>query len=200
MIGNDIVDIVIARKRSNWRRPGYLDKLFTNGEQALIHTADDPERQLWLLWACKEAAYKAWSAEFHERRYAPRSLRIIEWISTQTDRFQAVLHTQERTYMVKAQANKNFISSSTEVTPIRILDRQLLHTSDALPKQRSTVIRQMAVELAAQHFQCRPNKINIRKNELGRPILYYLNEPQSAYLSWSHHGAWAEVILGSPAH
>lgn len=200
MIGNDIVDVATARQSSNWRRPGYLGKLFTDREQAFIHQANDPEQQVWLLWACKEAAYKAWSAEFHQRRYAPRSLRIVEWSSTQADHFQAVLHTQERTYMVKAQAHKSFISSSTEVAPIRILDRQLLHTSDALPQQRSTVIRQTAAELAARHFQCDPNKINIRKNELGRPILYYLNEPQSTYLSWSHHGAWAEVMLGSLAH
>ncbi|MCI4646687.1 4'-phosphopantetheinyl transferase superfamily protein [Phaeodactylibacter sp.] len=201
MIGNDIVDVKTACQSSNWHRPGYLGKLFTDREQALIHQANDPEQQVWLLWACKEAAYKAWSTEFHQRRYAPRSLQVVEWSSTQeADHFQAVLHTQERTYMVKAQANENFISSSTEVAPIHILDRQLLHTPDALPKQRSTAIRQTAAELAARHFQCRPDKINIRKNELGRPILYYLNEPQSAFLSWSHHGAWAEVMLGSLAH
>lgn len=200
MIGNDIVDIAIARQTSNWRRPGYLRKVFTDKEQALIHQADDPEQQLWLLWACKEAAYKAWSAEFHQRRYAPRSLRIVEWSSAPADRFQAVLHTQERTYTVEAQADKNFISCATEVEPIRMLGRELLHTSDAPPKQRSVAIHQAAVELAARHLQYPLNKINIRKNELGRPILYYLNEPLSAYLSWSHHGAWAEVIIGSAAH
>jgi phosphopantetheine--protein transferase-like protein len=199
MIGNDIVDIAVARQSSNWRRAGYLNKLFTNKEQALINAANDPEQQLWLLWACKEAVYKAWSAEFHQRRYAPKSLRTVEWSSRQAGHYQAILHTQERVYTVTAQATKSFISSSTAVAPIRILDRQLLHAADASSTHSSLAIHQAAKVFAARHFQCKPDKINIQKNELGRPLLYYLNEPLNAYLSWSHHGEWAEIIMGSPA-
>jgi phosphopantetheinyl transferase (holo-ACP synthase) len=37
VIGNDIVDLALARKESNWKRPGYLNKIFTTKEQLLFH-------------------------------------------------------------------------------------------------------------------------------------------------------------------
>jgi hypothetical protein len=39
VIGNDIVDLALARKESNWKRPGYLNKIFTTKEQLLISSA-----------------------------------------------------------------------------------------------------------------------------------------------------------------
>jgi hypothetical protein len=40
VIGNDIVDLALARKESNWKRPGYLNKIFTTKEQLLISSAE----------------------------------------------------------------------------------------------------------------------------------------------------------------
>ena len=50
MIGNDIVDLAFALKKSNWKRKGYLDKIFTNHEQLLIIKSDNPENMVWNLW------------------------------------------------------------------------------------------------------------------------------------------------------
>ena len=33
MIGNDIVDLDLARTQSNWQRKGFLDKIFTKKEK-----------------------------------------------------------------------------------------------------------------------------------------------------------------------
>jgi hypothetical protein len=41
VIGNDIVDLALARKESNWKRPGYLNKIFTTKEQLLISSAEN---------------------------------------------------------------------------------------------------------------------------------------------------------------
>jgi len=69
MIGNDIVDFKTAALQSNWQRRGFLEKLFSENEQSLILNSEFPERRLWLLWAMKEATYKA-----HQRRFKlPRS-------------------------------------------------------------------------------------------------------------------------------
>jgi phosphopantetheinyl transferase (holo-ACP synthase) len=58
VIGNDIVDLALARKESNWKRPGYLNKIFTTKEQLLISSAENPNTMVWNLWSRKEAAYK----------------------------------------------------------------------------------------------------------------------------------------------
>ncbi|HEY4617973.1 MAG TPA: 4'-phosphopantetheinyl transferase superfamily protein [Flavobacterium sp.] len=77
MIGNDIVDLALARKESNWRRPGYLEKIFTNEEQFLISNAKNPEIMVWNLWSRKEAAYKIYNRQTGIRAYIPTQLACV---------------------------------------------------------------------------------------------------------------------------
>ena len=59
MIGNDIIDLSLAKVQSNWRRKGYLNKLFSDEEQKMILTSSEPDIFVWRLWSMKESAYKA---------------------------------------------------------------------------------------------------------------------------------------------
>lgn len=77
MIGNDIVDLALARKESNWNRRGYLDKIFTASEQLLISTALDPTIMVWNLWSRKEAAYKIYNRLTGIRGYFPLKLECV---------------------------------------------------------------------------------------------------------------------------
>jgi phosphopantetheinyl transferase (holo-ACP synthase) len=77
VIGNDIVDLALARKESNWNRRGYLDKIFTASEQLLISTADDPNIMVWNLWSRKEAAYKIYNRLTGIRGYFPLKLECV---------------------------------------------------------------------------------------------------------------------------
>ena len=46
MIGNDIVDLVQARLQSNWKRKGFVEKIFTQKEQELIFSSQNPENMV----------------------------------------------------------------------------------------------------------------------------------------------------------
>ena len=86
MIGNDIVDLALARKESNWKRNRFLDKIFTKNEQLLIFNAENPEVMVWNLWSRKEAAYKIYNRQTQIRAYIPLRLEcfnldIIDGIS-----------------------------------------------------------------------------------------------------------------------
>lgn len=74
MIGNDIVDLKVAERESNWKRKGYLHKIFTQEEQMLILSGPDPQVMVWLLWSMKEAAYKIYSGRNGTRSFAPTKL------------------------------------------------------------------------------------------------------------------------------
>ncbi|MCX2583262.1 4'-phosphopantetheinyl transferase superfamily protein [Pedobacter sp. MR22-3] len=74
MIGNDIVDLDLAKVQSNWRRKGYLDKIFSPSEQTLIATTNCADEMVWLLWSMKEAAYKIHNRKTGIRNFAPASL------------------------------------------------------------------------------------------------------------------------------
>lgn len=78
MIGNDIVDLALARKESNWKRKGFLDKIFTENEQMLISSAENPEIMVWNLWSRKEAAYKIYNRETGIRGYFPLELECVD--------------------------------------------------------------------------------------------------------------------------
>ncbi|NJW54327.1 4'-phosphopantetheinyl transferase family protein, partial [Salinimicrobium oceani] len=65
MIGNDVVDLHLAARESNWRRKGFLEKVFTTAEQEIISTSKDKDTTVWLLWSMKEAAYKAHQRAFN---------------------------------------------------------------------------------------------------------------------------------------
>lgn len=77
MIGNDIIDLALARKESNWQRKGFFDKIFTAKEQLLIAGAENPEIMVWNLWSRKEAAYKIYNRETGIRGYFPLQLECI---------------------------------------------------------------------------------------------------------------------------
>ena len=72
MIGNDIVDLAKAKKESNWQRKCFLDKLFTENEQELILTSNNPEQMVWNLWSRKEAAYKIYNRQSGKRFFNPK--------------------------------------------------------------------------------------------------------------------------------
>ncbi|WP_316841136.1 4'-phosphopantetheinyl transferase superfamily protein [Pedobacter gandavensis] len=74
MIGNDIVDLQQAVLESNWRRKGYLDKLFSISEQLWIQKAEHPTQMVWLLWSMKEAVYKIHSRRKNWSAFAPLKL------------------------------------------------------------------------------------------------------------------------------
>ncbi|WP_367209014.1 4'-phosphopantetheinyl transferase superfamily protein [Sphingobacterium sp. R2] len=74
MIGNDVIDLVQSRKDSNWKRKGFVSKLFTEQEQLLIVNSVDTEIIVWLLWSMKEAAYKIWNRETGIRKFMPKRL------------------------------------------------------------------------------------------------------------------------------
>lgn len=78
MIGNDVIDLVLARKESNWKRKGFLDKIFTSKEQLLISKSLNPEIMVWNLWSRKEAAYKIYNRQTQMRSYIPLQLECFD--------------------------------------------------------------------------------------------------------------------------
>lgn len=78
MIGNDVIDLKLAREESNWKRKGFLDKLFTKNEQKLIFLSENPEIMVWNLWSRKEAVYKIYHRQTKLRAFIPKQLECTE--------------------------------------------------------------------------------------------------------------------------
>ena len=72
MIGNDIIDLSLAKTASNWQRKGFLEKQFTIKEQQLILQNGNSFNDVWRLWSMKEAAYKIYTQQHKKRFFAPQ--------------------------------------------------------------------------------------------------------------------------------
>lgn len=104
MIGNDVVDLALAKAESNWQRKGYLNKIFTAKEQNLIYSAQNPTVMVWILWSRKEAVYKIIRQENGTRGFYP--LRIEN-----SDYKKGLIVFEEQLFYTKTTIDENFIHS-----------------------------------------------------------------------------------------
>jgi phosphopantetheinyl transferase (holo-ACP synthase) len=74
LIGNDIIDLSVAKIESNWHRKGFLEKQFTSNEQQLILASTNSFDLVWRFWSMKEAAYKVYSQQNEVRFFAPKKI------------------------------------------------------------------------------------------------------------------------------
>lgn len=110
MIGNDIVDLALARKESNWKRSGFLDKIFTEKEQIFIFNSKNPEITVWNLWSRKEAAYKIINRQTQKRVFIPLQLECIDIVTNENEILGKTLY-QGIFYLTKTIINEDFIYS-----------------------------------------------------------------------------------------
>lgn len=113
MLGNDIVDLKLASVQSNWRRKGFLNKIFTKTEQDYIFTSLEPDLLVWQLWTLKEAAYKIYSRQTNTRTFEPTG--IVCELGEESKPIQRVFIKKE-CYFTKTQITRNYIYSIAAVT------------------------------------------------------------------------------------
>jgi phosphopantetheinyl transferase (holo-ACP synthase) len=104
VMGNDIVDLDLAKIQSNWRRKNYLDKIFTTEEQLLITCAENPDLMIWLLWSMKESAYKIHNRKTGIRSFAPKSLKCSIRSNT-----YGVVNVNNDAYFTKSDLQTTFV-------------------------------------------------------------------------------------------
>jgi phosphopantetheinyl transferase (holo-ACP synthase) len=110
MIGNDLVDLQEAQLQSNWRRKGYLDKIFSAAEQEQILKAEQPNQMVWLFWSMKEAVYKIDSKVTGIRSFAPASL-VCSDLSINGSHSTGKVIVNQRTYVTETELNEAYIHS-----------------------------------------------------------------------------------------
>ncbi len=110
MIGNDIVDLQLAKRQSNWQRKNFLEKIFTIEERRFILNSENPEIEVWKLWSRKEAAYKIYNRETGIRGYFPWKLEC-SIIENSEDEKEEYVSIESKKYFTKTFVNQNFIYS-----------------------------------------------------------------------------------------
>ena len=129
MIGNDIVDLALALKESNWERNGFSDKIFTKNEQLLIIKSDNPENMVWNLWSRKEAAYKIFNRNTGVRIYNP-----IQFECFDTEKSIGKVMNNGVLYYTKTEINLDNIHTVSVLNRTDFKSIKLLNRTDEIVK------------------------------------------------------------------
>lgn len=77
-VGNDVIDMLAAHNRGRAQQSRFLGRVLTESEREWLVLAGDGDRRFALLWAAKEAAYKAAKKRDANLVFAPRRWQV-EW-------------------------------------------------------------------------------------------------------------------------
>jgi phosphopantetheinyl transferase (holo-ACP synthase) len=136
MIGNDIVDLDLAQIQSNWKRKGFLDKIFTLNEQKLIFEAAIPDIMVWNLWSRKEAGYKIYNRQMGIRGFFP--LRIE---CHYKDENFGTVSIDDFLYYTKTEITNACIYSIAIMKNINFEDIKVLLTLNGIKKEKGIPFR-----------------------------------------------------------
>ncbi|WP_378174168.1 4'-phosphopantetheinyl transferase superfamily protein [Aquimarina sp. SS2-1] len=180
MIGNDIVDLKLAAIQSNWRRRGWLDKIFEQSEQDRIKKVQDPELMVWQLWSMKEAAYKA-----HQRRYSlSRKYNPKDFVCTDT-----CVYIQDTAYQTVSERTDNFVY--TIAYSIADNTNFISKVYNQRDNQYKTILQHYIADIKGIH----PYAVKLEKNENGIPGIKIFDESTDIIFSLTSHGSFSAFAI-----
>lgn len=187
MIGNDIVDLNTAALQSNWQRRGFLEKLFSENEQDHILNAEFPERRLWLLWAMKEATYKAHQRRFKlPRSFNPKQLNC-EIITIENTSVSGKVQIQDFSYHTQTCIGEDYLHCISSQFQQEKIAYKILSNSTELKQE-------LFLEVSALK-KIQAEKICIHKDDNFIPYLTCDKIAINCDFSLSHHGNFLAFAL-----
>lgn len=181
MIGNDVVDLNLAKTQSNWQRNRFLEKLFTEEEQKIIKNSDDSFLQVWLFWAMKEAAYKCHVQQYQKRFFSPKkfSCKIIN--ST-----KSIVDFDQNKYIVKHCISNNYIYTIAQKSNLKKM------VSEVFFIDKNSCSTKIVHQKLLSHFS--PD-VSLNKNGLGVPYLVQNKKVLPFSISLTHHGNFGAFVI-----
>jgi phosphopantetheinyl transferase (holo-ACP synthase) len=174
-IGNDIVDLNLAKTQSNWQRKGFLEKQFTQKEQREILNAENPFLKVWLFWSMKEAAYKCYTQKFEARFFAPQKFEC----SLTSEEIGKVVF-KGNVFYTTSFFNALYVYTTARETKEKVA----IFSAVGLP---NTIDSDLKIKLASA-IGVPSEAIEKRKTFIGAPLFYHREELVTPSCSISHHG------------
>ena len=174
MIGNDIIDLSLAKTQSNFQRKGFLEKLFSANEQQLILNAPNSFEMVWRLWSMKEAAYKIYTQQHSIRFFAPKKFEC-----KLTQEFHGKICFKEQNFYSSSIINKDYI-----FTIANLKNEERSYSEIMSPDQINRKIKNKLNDLTGLNI----SEIEQKKSRNGAPSYYYKKNLLTSSCSISHHG------------
>ncbi|NAS30600.1 4'-phosphopantetheinyl transferase superfamily protein [Flavobacteriaceae bacterium R38] len=184
MIGNDIIDLKQAARESNWRRRGYLDKIYTDEEQQEIYSSINPEKHLWILWSIKEAAYKIVNRHTGKRFYNPKKL-ISKLIHTDGNVVEGQVFYEESCFLTHSEITDSYVHTVA-------VEKDTCHLNCTI-SSIDLISSSSTNDLIKRVFKS--SEFQIYKDENLIPFLSKENSNAKIPVSVSHHGEYISLAV-----
>ncbi|MEM6319275.1 MAG: 4'-phosphopantetheinyl transferase superfamily protein [Bacteroidota bacterium] len=197
MVGNDIIDLQLANKESNWQRPRFLEKLFTEQEQDFIRTAPNPTAAVWTLWSQKESAYKIIVRLEKRRFYAPKKLTTTVPFDLSASSSSNVGQVTFASYnfLTKSKITDAYIHTTAQLNDYQSLMSDSFQLAQSNCAYQRTTTRFKLLQAYATKNSLSLDNLSIQKDEWKVPHLYYKNQRQTVQISMAHHGYFGGYVL-----
>lgn len=186
MIGNDVVDIAQAKKDSNWQRPRFLEKLFTQQEQQFIHNSRDAFLMVWRLWSMKEAAYKLYTQIHPSRFYNPKAF------SCDLKEEKGKVCYKDFECYVSTKMTSQYILSEAHLSQSEMFS-EAVFLKDSNSKNQSGVTKTMLLKAISKEYKQPISSIHLRTSEFGIPKVFMGSK--TINVSMSHHGKYGAFAI-----
>lgn len=174
MIGNDIIDLSLAKTQSNFQRKGFLEKLFSANEQQLILNAPNSFEMVWRLWSMKEAAYKIYTQQHSIRFFSPKKFEC-----KLTKELNGEICFKEQNFYSSSIINQYYI-----FTIANLKNEKRSYSEMMSPNQIDSKIKNKLNDLTGLNI----SEIVQKKSRNGAPSYHYKKNLLTSSCSISHHG------------
>lgn len=193
MVGNDIIDIFETKRISSstvgWKRPGFVEKIFSSEEQMMISNSQDPFSTVWRLWSMKESAYKVYIQSGGERFYNPAKLECsVESLNLGSVSYDGLIL---KTNTVK---NSDYIFSTAFSSTFDI-DSKVVELPNVEAAQQSAFIRQQLLSEFSKVNSIKYSDLSIQKSQAGVPLIHFKNKPLHISISITHDGKYGAYSI-----
>jgi phosphopantetheinyl transferase (holo-ACP synthase) len=192
MIGNDVVDLAQRSTQPGARHPRFDARVFGARERALIG-ADATQRVRWVLWAAKEAAYKAAKKLDAALVWAPARFEV-----SLDSRTSGRVRHGARELTLRIEESDDWVHAIARAEPSAGDERHAV--AECSGDGASQAVRAFARACVAAQLGVADERVTIARR--GRvPVLCVDRAPARADLSLSHHGRFVAFAceLSEPA-
>ncbi len=192
MTGNDIIDLATAAAESNWKRKGFIEKIFTLQEQRYIREATLPEEMIWKLWSMKESAYKIYTRQFGGRFFAPQKFNCT-LLTGQTGKVEI----NNNSFHTNTSAAKNYMYSiaRSDESGMDTFINYCFRLPHCDHYKQQEIINEKIINVYTSVTAAQKNDLYVIKDKNGIPFLYYQNNKLKIPVSITHHGRFAAFTI-----
>jgi len=188
MVGNDIVDLELARVAHRWKDPRFQKKVFCEQERAIITASSNPFTCIWRFWSMKESAYK-----IHKRVNPTSTFSPIKYTCIPQSQTSGLVIKKGKSYVVQTVLGSSMVYSHSCDKNAETITNQYYILPENHEK-RSFVVETILNEIA-EHDKLEINELEVRKDNSNIPSIFFNNQRLPVSLSITHHGRYAAIAM-----